>query len=67
MTERCLHSRLMAGGMRVEEHDEAMRLWLELAKQFGMLVDASKIPTHVPPWSAVRQPIGNKVEDVPSG
>ena len=42
MTERCLHSRLKAGGRTIDEHQEALELWDELARQFGVLLDVTR-------------------------
>ena len=42
MTERCLYSRLKAGGRTIDEHQEALELWDELARQFGVLLDVTR-------------------------
>ena len=42
MTERCLHSRYKAGGWTIDEHQEALDLWDELARQFGVLLDVTR-------------------------
>ena len=41
-TERCLHSRSKAGGRTIDEHQEALELWDELARQFGVLLDVTR-------------------------